>query len=663
MKKKRIAAVCLAACLCAGAVPLLAGSPVYASSIKESAITDNFDGAALGDVWIADEGIEQKAVYSCMRIKDMNIWQPAIMLQAYEVKKDKPCVISFDINVKKQVGWLGFFVGSRSTSSAFYESSAMWMMSKDSVGLWLNDGANNLTEQTAESLSDSPLKTATGENIVSVRFALDFSHENEQGTFFDVTLSFGQGGKETVSKSYSDIPAEKYLGFTSMANLFIDIMNFKIEEGGETVFSDDFSSGSIVYPGSSDPSANWRVTHTYGKENVFVGPLKRVVFDGVDEGMLYADYAIEPDKRCETIFEMSFTLFPEALGDNAYFGVGFGLSPASEFADSVNMIAFRKEGAGSVVAVKLINGEEIDVASKKFKLSDLGAGNAEGAVISLTGYHDGRIELKAAGSAVTFDDMEFSGAFALASAVKKNQTSAGCEVAVDDFSLNVYRYRSGAGEDMAINFEGVKEFEQFGETYKEHYYNRNEWYLSGSGVSLAPYRNNIDSDYLQMVNATGNVAFGPRKQTYSDFIVRFSVSMLTEGASTPANTAVGLALGKKTLDAKNENAACVWFSFNGSSTVISGMNVATESGETSIACPINMWNDTKTVYNVMMIVSDGTVEVYLKRSTDGLEGFGICRAKFVNVNTYGYTALTCNTLDGKKGNFKLTDFSITNIAK
>lgn len=661
MKKRKIVALALAICLCAGVTPFLS-SPAKASPIRETVLSDNFDGETLSADWTADTGVQQKAVYSCMRIKDMNIWQPAIMLQAYEIKKEKPCTVSFDINVKTLTGWLGFFVGARSTSSAFYESSAMWMMSSASVGLWLNDGAN-LVEQPSQSLADTPLKGATGENVVTVRYALEFSHENAQGAFFDATLSFGpKDGEPTQEKTYENIPAETYMGFTSMANLFVDIMNFKIEEDGKTVFFDDFSSGSIVYPGSSNPEANWRVTHTYGKENVFVGALKRVVFDGVAEGKLYSNVAIEPDTRCETLFEMNFTLFLESFGDNAYFGVGFGLSAASEYADSVNMIAFRKEGADGAVAVKLVNGEEVAVSSEKFRLSELGAGNAEGAAVAIKGYYDDTAELIVAGTKIAFEDMEFGGTFAVASAKKYGADSKGSNVAVDDFSLSVYRYRSGAGEDMAINFEGVKEFEQFGETYREHYYDRNLWYLSGSGVSLAPYRNNIDSDYLQMVNATGKVAFGPKKQTYSDFIVRFSVNMLTQAQDTPANTAVGLAFGKKTLDTANENASCVYFSFNGSSTVISGINMATETGETSVPCPINMWSDTSSVYNVMLIVSDGTVEVYLKRSTDDLSGFGICRAKFVNVNTYGYLALTCNTLDGKRGNFKLTDFSVTNIA-
>lgn len=669
MKKKLTATLFLATALCACAlIPSLDTVPARASSVKRTAVEDNFDSDVLGGDWAADAGVEQKTVYSCMRLKDMNIWQPAIILQAYEVKKEKPCVISFDLSVTKLSGWLGFFVGARSTAVPFYDAASMWMMSKDSVGHWRNDGSA-LVEQTGESLSASPIGEAAGGNVMTVRYALTYTDENEQGTFFDVNFSYGpKGGETKAEKTYSKVAAQTYVGFASMANLGADIMNFKVEEKDDEgeykeVFFDDFSSGSVVYPGSSNPDANWRVTHTYQKENVFVGALKRVVFDDVTEGKLQYDTPIETDKRCEKQFEMSFSLYPEQLNDNAYFGVGFGLTGAESYADSVNMIAFRKNGEGASL-VKVINGVEVAAADKRYTLASLGKGNVDGAKITLAGYCDGSLTVSVGdGTGVRFEDMVFDGYFALAASKKYDKQTTGNQLAVDDFRLDIFEYKSADSGDMAINFEGIKEFEQFGATYYEHYYNRGEWYLSGSGVSLAPYRSNMDNDYLQMVNATGNVAFGPKNRVYSDFIVRFNVMMLSSGADTPADTAVGLAFGKRSRDTVNSDASCVWFSYNGSSTSIGGLNVRTEDGSASVPCSINLWNDTSTIYNVMMIVSDRTVEVYLKRSTDDISAFGILRAKFTDVNTYGYLALTCNTLDGKKGNCKLTDFSITNLQR
>ncbi len=659
MKRKRLAALLMAGCISLTAFPLLLAGGVAATSMRETTLTDNFDGEKLSSSWSADTGVEQKAVYSCMRIKDMTIWQPAIMLQTYEVKGGTSFTVSFDISVKEQRGWLGFFLGAPSTGVGFYESEAMWMMSRDSVSFWVGEGSN-IVEDQEQALASSPLTGATGENIVSVYFDVT-AVGDASDRLFDVEFSFGpQGEDPTTSQTYQNVSACTYMGFASMDSLFVDIMNFKITEDGEEVFADDFSSGSIVYPGSSDPSKNWKVTHTYGQENVFVGPLKRIVFDGVAEGKLYSNVALACDTRSDKLFEMEFTLFPEALNDNAYFGVGFGLSGAGDYADSVNMIALRKEGTG-VKFVKLINGQETAALSDAtFTMEEVGLNDAEGAEILLTGYHDGQISVQLAGKTVTFGDMKFDGHFAVATAKPFNTEVTANNIAIDDFSLSVYTYRAGTGSDMAINFEGVREFEELGFTYKEHYYNRSEWYLSGSGISLAPYRSEYDNDYLQMVNATGKVAFGPKNQMYSDFIVRFSVSMLTT-TDTPTNTAVGIALGKPSLDTANEDATCVWFNYNGSSTAISGMNVQTEDGATSVPCDINLWADTTTLYNVVMIVSDRTVEVYVKRAEDDISELGILRAKFTNVNTYGYVALTCNTLDGKRGNCKLTDFSITNI--
>lgn len=670
MKKKFTIAILLAAVLSAGATA--AGTDSVRSDaaiVRQTVVSDDFDGDEIGDNWTADNGVELDTVYSCMRLRNMNIWQPAIILQAYEVKKEVDCQISFDLSVKTLTGWLGFFVGASSTSVPFYDASSMWMMSADSVSYWENDGAN-LVENASQKLGVSPLANATGENVVTVKYTLMYTGETADGSTYDIELSFAKKEGETLaSQTYTGVAARTYVGFASMANLFVDIMNFRVaEKNAETgeydeVFFDDFSSGSIVYPGSSNPSANWRVTHTYTSENVFAGALKRISFGGVTSGKLLCLSPLETDRRCEKLFEMKFSLFPETLTENAYFGVGFALSDENSYADSVNMIALRKEGSGAVF-VKLVNGvEQEETISQRFALSGLGAGNPDGAQVVMTGYYNGEVVVTVDNTSVCFSGMELDGYFAFAAANSYGKETEGNEISVDNFTLDVFSYKSSDSEDAAINFAGIKEFEQFGATYYEHYYNRNEWYLSGSGVSLAPYRSNGTNDYLQMVNATGNVAFGPKNKVYSDFIVRFSVMMLTEGADTPPNSAVGIAMGKKTRDAVNSDSSCVWFSFNGSSTVIGGINVQTEDGSASVPCSLNLWSDTSVLYNVVMIVSGGTVEVYVKRSTDDISALGTLRAKFVGVNTYGYVALTCNTLDGKKGNCKITDFSITNLQR
>ena len=145
MKKKFTISILLAAVLCAGATA--AGTDSVRSDaaiVRQTVVSDDFDGDEISDNWTADNGVELDTVYSCMRLRNMNIWQPAIILQAYEVKKEVDCQISFDLSVKTLTGWLGFFVGASSTSVPFYDASSMWMMSADSVSYWENDGANQV---------------------------------------------------------------------------------------------------------------------------------------------------------------------------------------------------------------------------------------------------------------------------------------------------------------------------------------------------------------------------------------------------------------------------------------------------------------------------------------------------------------------------------------
>lgn len=627
-----------------------------AAVVRESAVVDNFDAAALDDGWTADGGVTLQTVASCMRLRNMNIWQPAIWLQTYEIRRDRPCTVRFDLNVKRLTGWLGFVVGARSTALPFYDGDTMWMMSADSVGFWQKNG--ELAEVPAQRLSTSPLASATGENRVTVAFSFDYRETTSQGIYYDVTLAFGpKGGQPTTSKTYSHVQAESYIGFCSMANLAVDIENFSIYENDTEVLHDDFSSGGVVYPGNSDPSVNWRVTHTYGKDHVFVGNLKRVSFAQTAEGKLLRDYALQADSRLDKLFEMRFSLFADAFPDNTGFGVGFGLKNDSDYADSFNMAALKKDGR-SLTLQRVVNGSVRETAATTVPLSTVPFGSADGVESVWTGYGDGTLAVTVAGVTMTLTDMTFDGKFAIAAA-----GAAPAPLSIDDFSLEVFKYRTADGADMAIDFRGTREFEQFGETYRERYYDRNIWYLSGSGVSLAPYSSTRTTNYLQLVNAAGKVAFGPKKQQYADFIVRFDVAMLTEAADTPQATAVGIAMGKRTVDTANENATCVMLSFNGSGTVVSGINATTAAGETQVPCAVNLWERRNTVYNVMMVVSDRTVSVYCKRADDDISELGVLRARFVDVNTCGYVAFTCNTLDGKTGNCTMTNFSIVNIAQ
>ena len=205
---------------------------------------------------------------------------------------------------------------------------------------------------------------------------------------------------------------------------------------------------------------------------------------------------------------------------------------------------------------------------------------------------------------------------------------------------------------MAINFQGTRSWEEFGDTYHELYLDETVWLRSGSGVSLGDYGDNC----LNFINAIGNVLFGPRRQQYSDVIIRFDVRATATGTALEDYCGIGITVGRDyALAGYQEGTYMVLGSYGGTTWVRgSGMTDTQSTG-------MNIFADSTTWYNVMFIVSDNSISLYYKAADDPISELGICRGRIEGVNTYGYAAITCTTADNKANNFSITNVSFTNL--
>jgi hypothetical protein len=319
------------------------------------------------------------------------------------------------------------------------------------------------------------------------------------------------------------------------------------------------------------------------------------------------------------------------------------------------MIALRRAGTGAQ-AVLLRGGTAVDTATFTLSAGDMKLGGVLPMRVGFTAYCDGSVLFSAAGKQYLFAGINVEGFIALYA--RSNAT--GSELAVDDFSLWSYGYKTANGKDVGINFKGTSTTVEYGEEIYEPYVNNQIWFMSGSGVSRP---RDVSKQYLQMVSATGLVLFGPRNERYSEFIVRFDVRVNADIAANPnpANVGIGVSMGRRSLSVENKLATTVLLSYSGGATRISAYNALTAEGESSVPCDIHLWQDTTTVYNVMMIATNRTVRVYVKRGTDDESVMGILRAEFKDADTNGLVAVTCNTYDGKKGDFAVSNISVTNI--
>lgn len=648
-----------------------------AAIIKTDLYNDNFDNTELSDIWTATGGIEQETIYSTLRLNKLNIWQPAISLQKFEFGIYDNFTIQFDISVLGGSGWLGIVFGLPSISSSFYDAETLLMMSGENVGYWQNTGsAIEESQDTSLKLNSSPVSLA-GTNKTTLKFDIIKVGNDINGNYYSVDFSYGISGS-TLTKyiNYPHMYIERYFGFCSMPNLTIDIQNFSITDDEhiitdiekaeeQALFYDDFSSGSITYPTEGDITKNWRVTHTYSRDKVFCGQLKNVSFTGVSNGMLRNESEINSDSRVEKTFEFEFDANFKTLdslqAEKSSFGVGFGLNEGDVNPSSINFIGIRNvKPASSIKGIRFVvikNGIVTEIADMKAMDVLLNVGESDGCRFVFSGYYDGSIEVSVGSAKYRFNNIAYNGMAAIG--VVSDTGGMGYDVKIDNFLLATYIYQTSNSEDVAIDFKSVKEFEEDGETYQEHFINTDIWYTSGAGVSIPGL---VTRHYLQMVNATGTVAFGP-KQPYSEFIIRFDVTatnkkenLITKGEG------IGITFGRPFLNYDASKSPGVLFSYSQGATVIQGVNALTAGGSNTVSNDIDLWENTTNVYNLMFVVSGRTINVYMKKSTDDESEMGILRAQFVDVNTYGYVAVTCDTTDGKKGNFRITNLSITNLS-
>ena len=95
-------------------------------------------------------------------------------------------------------------------------------------------------------------------------------------------------------------------------------------------------------------------------------------------------------------------------------------------------------------------------------------------------------------------------------------------------------------QDQAINFKGVRTYEESGETLYQYYVNENKWLMKGCTSPL--YKVGEERNFVQFSESDVNTLFGP-KQKYSEFICRFSITVTDDTAKN--DTAILFSFGRK----------------------------------------------------------------------------------------------------------------------
>lgn len=623
---------------------------VNAATNRVVSYTDDFTGERLSDKWITD-GAELNCEYSALSLVNFNLWGPSVNLVNHRVEKNS--VITFEaINIGGGASWLGFAFGMTAPSSRVYYADGLIVMSSSAnagTSLMTKDGAE-LSQKTMNNHEKTNKTVFSGTNVkTTVVIKID-----DNG---DITLSSGlSGGTLNEIIKFSGAFTEGYIGFAGMGGTSADITSFKIEKGGAVAYSDDFMSSKIGYTSTGTAGFDWFVSYYYGEDNAYIEPSNNVKFTK-DAILTYAD-AVKSESDKENQSEISAKIRFSEFKNGSYFGLGCGLGYGSNRVDDGNFVGIYKTNDRYYLAH--IAYGKIKNCSKEISVEEgISAGYTSFKAIFKNG---DRVAVTVNDYEYIFDECAYDGYFAFGGSSDEEYT-----VYLDDVTVADYSYYSADSDDTVMNFNGVKrEYDaETDEEYVSFYLNKYEYYV-GTQIKQSVYRDKNKDGYLNFTGTTETSVFVP-KRVYGESIIRFDIKVTDNAKTDKKWERIGVCFGLTSAYFKPTSAPFFCFQRNcikgsdgeySDQTVTYGANMSDYfDGNAAASCEYNIWEDTETVYNVMLIVENGEVRVYYKKDGEPNENMEILRRKFKNASTYGYIGFF-----GYNGaSFRLDNVSVTNI--
>lgn len=623
---------------------------VNAATNRVISYTDDFTGAELSDKWICS-GAELNCEYSALSMVNFDLWGPSINLVNHKVEKQS--TITFEaLNLGGGASWLGVAFGMDEPSSRVYYANGLIVMSSSvnaGTSLMTKDGAE-LSQKTMANHEKTNKTVFSGNNVkTTVIIEID-----DNG---NITVSSGVSGEilnEVIT--FSNAFTEGYVGFSGMGGTSVDITSFKIENNGAVVYIDDFKSSKIGYTSTGLAGYDWFVSYSYGEDNAYIEPSNNVKFTK-DAVLTFAD-AIKSENDRENQAEVSANIKFSDFKNGSYFGLGCGLDYACKRVDKENFVGLYKENDKYYLAH--IAYGKIKNCSKEISVEE---GNTAGYTNFKAIFKNGdRVAVMVNGYEYIFDHCGFDGHFAFG-----GSSDAEYMVYLDDVTVADYTYYSSDSDDTAMNFNGVKkEYDaETDEEYANFYLNKYDYYV-GTQIKQSVYSDKNKDGYLNFTSTTETSVFIP-KRVYGESIIRFDIKVTDNAKTNEKWERIGVCFGLTSAYFRPTSAPFFCFQRNcvkgadgeySDQTITYGAHMNDYfDGNAAANCEYNLWEDTETVYNVMIIVENGEARVYYKKDSEPNEEMEILRRRFKNASTYGYIGFF-----GYNGaSFRLDNVSITNI--
>ncbi len=675
MRRKKLLksiSVCAILGILAGGVAL---SPVFKTETAEAAtlssveFKEDFSSKNLSENWLKNDFQIAEDSYYSMRFDNQTAYGAAMLYTDYVIDGD--CVISFDfyqsevVAAEARSNWFGILFGYTGDSAHFTGGNAAVLCYGRGQTQLMDDGDGASEKLVADSYNDHTKYSNSfnkEENVLyTVEIVVSYSgtrYSDGENLYKIDGYYYEKGGERTSEPqfSYKGIAADGYFGFSAMSSAVLDVSNLQIYEGENRAVYENFEQanglGKKLLPNAEN--STWRGINL-SETKVYSYFNGRIDASTQANGLMVSAYELDIDTLNTKTLHVSVEATFDNLAENSGFGIALGLTSNANSAAEGIVLALQGLPENKFQFVHIENGLVV-AKTGAIPCQILATGKN---FIEFIGYYDGSIQIKIGGYTAAFENVVKNGFVGL--------TTIGSEcgnVFFDNVEIVKNFYVSANAPNYAINFTGVKETVEDDYTYIERYANERIWYL-GSGVAFPKVFN--ATPYIQFTDSNERSCFGA-KQTYSEFICRFSITV-TQNRADAMGQYIGLSFGKENRNDYAVDSPSILFGSTEKGMILQGhhcnlvgansngvLNQYETNPELDFWSAEN-WREKSVTYRVMMIVRGGKAYLYYANADDMSE-MSVCKAVATDVATSGY--VTVSALNG--ATFRLNDFSVTNIA-
>ncbi len=656
MNKKKLRSTLLGAsalaCVAAVAMGTANLHTAEAAVTSEKVYTDSFNAAQLSDDWIVDDA-DIVANYSSLRIQPTEYaWPGHIVCRGYKLEGDCRLEMKTQRIPTKNESWFALSFGTASATSIFEKASGALIFTSGATQVFKNgENANML-------FNYSPLfETDVATTIV------DFVKQDDDS--YDITYTVKDGDEVVGTSTIENFEVQDgYFGFNTF-DVHFDVLSFDVYEGDEKVYEDDFTTSRISHDDNTIKGSEWIALSPFTMESANIAPVGRLNLGKIGSSVVYFDAFVKKSTEVSTVYELSakFDFSSATVG----VATGFEVAKPSVEEDGVFVGLVRGFAGYKLVCMDGENKEEIEIVSNpKDGVFDM----------EIVARYDNSLIVTVNGEQKTFFVSGIEGYWGMET--PENYAVSGNGALVDDLLFERSIYKASTIADMAMNFEGVKEFEDEEGKYYQFYVPTKDWYF-GSNVRLANY-DFADDGYALFGNASPTSSFAP-KVRYNDCIVRFDVTLVgsdyyydnpedyydtPDGRGACDAECFGLQFGLDSYQNIYANAQSLGIATYNGKSIYYTTNCIRASGQNEIVhrpgmeeIPANEYDlfRKSATYNFMYVIRNGTVTMHFKEANEPESVLGIVREYVTGVKTDGYVSVYgANGVD-----FRLNNFSVVNL--